>query len=63
MAYRLAAASSRITAVAVDAMEFPDLARRYQVTGVPKTVVNDVIEIMGSKPEDEFIAEILRATE
>jgi len=26
-------------------------------------VVNDVIEIMGSKPEDEFIAEILRATE
>ena len=44
-------------------MEFPDLARRYQVTGVPKTVVNDVIEIMGHKPEDEFIAEILRATE
>jgi predicted DsbA family dithiol-disulfide isomerase len=44
-------------------MEFPDLARRYQVTGVPKTVVNDVIEIMGNKSEDEFIAEILRATE
>jgi predicted DsbA family dithiol-disulfide isomerase len=44
-------------------MEFPDLARRHQVTGVPKIVVNDVIEIMGSKPEDEFIAEILRATE
>ena len=44
-------------------MEFPDLTRRYQVTGVPKTVVNDVIEIMGNKPEDEFIAEILRAIE
>jgi len=44
-------------------MEFPDLARRYQVAGVPKTVVNDVIEIMGNKPEDEFIADILRATE
>ena len=63
LAYRLAAMSSRVTAVAVDAMEFPELARRYKVTGVPKTVVNDVIEIMGNKPEDEFIAEILRATE
>ena len=55
--------SSRVTAVAVDAMEFPELARRYQVTGVPKTVVNDVIEIMGNQSEDEFIAEVLRAVE
>ena len=46
MAYRLAATSSHVTAVAVDAMEFSDLARRYQVTGVPKTVVNEVVEIV-----------------
>jgi len=44
-------------------MEFPELARRYQVTGVPKTVVNDVIEIIGNKSEDEFVAEALRAVE
>ncbi len=44
-------------------MEFPELARRYQVTGVPKTVVNDVIEIIGNKSEDEFVAEVLRAVE
>lgn len=55
--------SSRVTAVAVDAMEFPELARRYQVTGVPKTVVNDVIEIMGNQSEDEFVAEVLRVVE
>ena len=52
--------SSRVTAVGIDATEFPDLAQRYQVTGVPKTVVNDVVEIMGNKPEDEFVAEVLR---
>ena len=63
MAYRLAATSSHVTAVAVDAMEFSDLARRYQVTGVPKTVVNDVIEIIGNKSEDEFVAEVLRVVE
>tara|TARA_B100001167_G_C16741979_1_gene291505 strand:+ start:185 stop:319 length:135 start_codon:yes stop_codon:yes gene_type:complete len=44
-------------------MEFPELARRYHVTGVPKTVVNDVIEIIGNKPEDEFVAEVLRVVE
>jgi len=47
----------------VDALEFEDLARTYQVTGVPKTVVNDVIEIIGNKPEDEFVAEVLRVVE
>ena len=32
-----------------------DLARRYRVTGVPKTVVNDSIEILGALPEDMFV--------
>ena len=63
MAYRLAAASPRVTATAIEATELPDLARRYRVTGVPKTVVNDEIEILGAPPEDEFVAQALRATE
>ena len=36
-----------------------DLARKYRVTGVPKTVVNDAIEIMGALPEDAFVRAIL----
>jgi len=44
-------------------MEFSDLARRYQVTGVPKTVVNEVVEIIGNKSEDEFVSEVLRVVE
>ena len=55
----MAFANPHITAIAVEATEFPDLARRYRVTGVPKTVVNDEIEIMGALPQDEFVAEAL----
>jgi len=55
----MAFASPNITAVAVEATEFPDLARRYQVTGVPKTVVNDAIEILGALPQDAFVQQAL----
>ena len=55
----MAFASPRITAYAIEASEFPDLARRYRVTGVPKTVVNDEIEILGGLPQDDFVAQAL----
>ena len=56
----MAFASPHITAFAVEATEFPDLARKYRVTGVPKTVVNDAVEILGAVPEDAFVAEALQ---
>jgi len=51
----------QITAACVEATEFPDLVRRYRVTGVPKTVVNDRIEILGVVPEAQFVGQILQA--
>ena len=51
----MAFASPFITATAVEATEFPDLARRYMVSGVPKTVVNEEVEILGALPEAEFV--------
>jgi predicted DsbA family dithiol-disulfide isomerase len=45
----------------VEATEFPDLARRYHVTGVPKTVVNDKVEILGALPQDAFVEQALSA--
>ena len=56
----MAFANPNITAYAVEATEFPDLARRYMVNGVPKTVVNDEIEILGALPQDEFIEQALQ---
>jgi hypothetical protein len=42
-------------------MEFPDLAARYRVMGVPKTVVNDRVEFVGAVPEGEFVRHVLEA--
>ena len=57
----MAFASPHITATAVEATEFPDLARQYQVSGVPKTIVNDAVEILGALPEAAFIDQALLA--
>jgi len=63
VAHEMAFANPNITAFAVEATEFPDLARRYQVTGVPKTVVNDSVEILGALPPDAFVSQALAAPE
>ena len=55
----MAFVNPHITAIAVEATEFPDLARRYHVSGVPKTVVNEEIEILGGLPQDMFIEQAL----
>jgi predicted DsbA family dithiol-disulfide isomerase len=55
----MAFANPHITATAVEATEFPDLARKYQVSGVPKTIVNDSVEILGALPPDAFIEQAL----
>jgi predicted DsbA family dithiol-disulfide isomerase len=51
-----------ITAVAVEATEFPDLARRFRVSAVPKTVVNGSGEILGALPPDAFIQQVIDLT-
>jgi glutaredoxin-like protein len=61
LAHEMAWANSNITAYAVEVTEYPDLARRYRVTGVPKTVVDETIEILGAIPEVDFISQSLTA--
>ena len=55
----MAAANPNITADAIEATEFMDLSRKYRVTGVPKTIVNETIEIMGGLPEKTFVRAVL----
>jgi predicted DsbA family dithiol-disulfide isomerase len=57
----MAIASDRVSATAIEATEFPEMARAYQVTGVPKIVINDRVEFMGALPEPEFLEAVLRA--
>ena len=46
----MAIANSHIVADVVEVSEFSDLANRYAVRGVPKTVINDTIEFVGNVP-------------
>lgn len=59
LANQAAIESPLVTTAAIDATEFPDLVRRYSVNGVPKTVINDTLELMGAAPEDDFIAAVI----
>jgi predicted DsbA family dithiol-disulfide isomerase len=63
LAHKLAIENEHITADVVEVSEFIDMAQRYRVQGVPKTVVNDRIEIVGAVPEPRFLQEVLKAIE
>ncbi len=59
----MAVESPKVTSVIVEASESPDLVRKYQVSGVPKTVVNDRVEILGARPEEDFVRTAVGAAE
>ena len=51
--------SDLISTTAVSAVEFPDLVRRFRVSGVPKTVINEKADILGAVAEDEFVSTVV----
>ena len=57
----MAIASSHIVADVVEATEFPELANRYTVRGVPKTVINDSVDFLGNVPESMFLEHLKQA--
>ena len=59
----MAFANEHITAYAVEATEFPELSRAYQVMGVPKVVINDRVQFEGAVPEQDFLGAVLQAVE
>jgi predicted DsbA family dithiol-disulfide isomerase len=57
----MAMASDLVTADCVEAQEFMDLSRAFGVSAVPKTIINDKEEILGSMPEEVFLESVLKA--
>jgi alkyl hydroperoxide reductase subunit AhpF len=47
----MAIASPMVRADMVEATEFPHLTMKYQVMGVPRTVINGTAHIEGAAPE------------
>jgi len=60
LAHRLAMASRWITADMVEASEFPHLANKYHVYGVPRTIINEVIHVEGPSPEEMLMNELMQ---
>jgi predicted DsbA family dithiol-disulfide isomerase len=59
----MAKASERVTADVIEAIEFPHLAQKYRVLGVPKTVINDRVEVVGAVQESHLITKVMEAVE
>lgn len=55
LAHKFALASPQITAEMVEATEFPELADKYGVEGVPKIVVNEKVNLVGAQPEQAML--------
>jgi predicted DsbA family dithiol-disulfide isomerase len=57
----MAVHSDYVTADMVEATEYPHLAVKYQVRGVPRTVINESHFVDGMVPEAVMLAKLLQA--
>jgi glutaredoxin-like protein len=60
-AYRLAQENDHIRADGVEVVEFPYLATRYQIRGVPMVVIDEQVSFLGARSETYFAEKILEA--
>ena len=51
--------SPQVSALTVEANEFPEMSRAFHVSGVPRTVVNRAGSFVGALPEVDFVATVL----
>ncbi|MCJ7611332.1 MAG: thioredoxin family protein [Candidatus Aminicenantes bacterium] len=63
LAHQFALESPLIRADMVEATEFPHLSDRFNVMGVPRTIINETAFIEGALPEDRFLEEVLKAVQ
>ena len=61
VAHEMALESSMVFADVVEVQEFSHLGQAYQVRGVPKTVINDRVQITGAVTEEELLKQVLEA--
>jgi glutaredoxin-like protein len=59
VAHKLAVESDFVRADVIDGSEFPQLAQKYAVMGVPKIIINEKTEFVGAFNEDLFAEYVL----
>lgn len=55
VAHRLAMENGRIKGDMLDSANFVHLSQKYNVTGVPKIIINEKYELMGAHPINSFL--------
>lgn len=55
LANKVALENKNIKTDIIEVIEFPELGEKYNVFGVPKTVINENIEFEGAVPEGDFV--------
>jgi glutaredoxin-like protein len=61
LGHNMAVASPMVRADMVEAQEFPHLANKYQVMGVPRTVINESTHVEGAAPEPMVLDKLREA--
>ena len=61
VAHEFAFVNDNIRADMVESSEFPELVKKYQVSGVPKTIINGVHSFEGAQPAPAVYLEIIKA--
>lgn len=61
LAHQFALENDKIKADMVEAIEFPHLAQRYRVMGVPRTVINENTFLEGAAPEKMLLEKLNQA--
>ena len=57
-AHKLALLNDNISGEMIEAQTFSELSQKFDVSGVPKIVINDEFELVGNQPLDKFLEEI-----
>jgi predicted DsbA family dithiol-disulfide isomerase len=60
LAHQLAVESDLVTSDMVEVSEFPHLATKYKVMGVPRTVIDETIHVEGAVPEPMLMREFAK---
>jgi len=61
LAHQMAFETDKVTGDMVEATEFPQLSMKYNVRGVPRTIINEDGAVEGMMPEADVLKEVLKA--
>jgi len=63
LAHRLAVESDLIKGEMIETSEFPTYMQKYNIVSVPRTIINDKVDIEGTLPEKEFVENLMKVLE